>query len=246
MSKFETWLKTRFGHDVKRDAGKTNQHLKELPSGDKVKLVTSKPAYIYIPYRFVTSGLAIIEDEVKIISQYAIVIGDTYAVANVPAMVVIQPESRKRIKIDEIEYLEFSFDASSVVADDLNLFQNSTMVYYIFNEVIAKGNVPLYFNDVDFLKCLDLTGSFANLVLSDNNVSAEMIVSALVRLAENPTAYYRNHLGKPYEFIALRNIQLGATNTLSKVMGSYYELGITSALSKDSDKLESIEELLRI
>ena len=246
MNPFELWLETRFKTKVVRDGVKTNSFLKKLVSGDKVKLTTSKPAFIYIPYRFVTSGLAYVEDTVKIISQYAIVIGDVYAVANVPALVEIKPESRKRIKIYEEEYLEFSFDANSVVIEDLNLFQNSTMVYYIFNEEIAKGNVPLYFNDVDFLKSLDLTNEFANLNLGKNNVSLEMIISSITRNRKNLTQYYRTNPDGNFEFIALRNIQLGATNSLSKVMGSYYELGLTSALARESDKLEDIEKLLRL
>lgn len=245
MSKFESWLAQRFGKTIKRDGVKTNSYLKNLKSGDKLKVTTLKPAFVYIPYRFVSSGLAIIEDTVQIISQYAIVIEDVYAVANVPAMVQIRPESRKRIKIDDEEYLEFSFDANSVVIEDCRLFQQSVMAYNIFNEEIAKGNVPLYFNDVDFLFCLDLVDSFANIKLGKNNVSLEMIISAITRSQENLTQYYRNNPDGRYEFIALRNTSLGATNTLSKMQGSFYELGITSALARESDKLEDIERLLR-
>lgn len=246
MSKFESWLSQRFGKVIKRDGPKTNTHLKTLQSGEKIKLTTLKPAFIYIPYRFITAGLATIEDSVHIISEYAIVIDDVYAVANVPAMVEIRPESRKRIKIEDEEYLEFSFDANSVVIEDCRLFQQSVMAYNIFNEEIAKGNVPLYFNDVDFLFCLDLAEKFANIKLGKNNVSLEMIISAITRSRKDITQYYRNHPDGDYEFIALRNTSLGATNTLSKMMGSYYELGITSALARESDKLEDTEELLRL
>ncbi len=101
MQPFESWLETRFGGKISRNGTKVNSFLKKLVSGDKVKLTTTKPAFIYIPYRFVTSGLAYVEDTVKIISQYAIVIDDVYAVANVPAMCEIKPESRKRIKVNE-------------------------------------------------------------------------------------------------------------------------------------------------
>lgn len=246
MLPFESWLASRFGKPITRDGGKVNTFLKKLVSGEKVKLTTTKPAFIYIPYRFVTSGLAYVEDTVKIISQYAIVIDGYYSVANVPSMCEIKPESRKRIKILDEEYLEFSFDANSVVIDDLNMFQNSTNVYYIFSEEIAKGNIPLYFNDIDFLLCLDLVGDFANLNLGKNNVALEMIISSITRSAKDLTKYYRSNPDGNFEFIALRNIQLGATNSLSKVMGSNYELGITSSLARDSAQLEDIEELLRL
>lgn len=246
MSKFESWLETRFGTKVKRDGPKVNTFLKKLQSGEKIKLTTSKEAFIYIPYRFISSGLAYIEDTIQIMSHYAIVIGDVYAVANVPALCEIKPESRKRVKIEGDEYLEFRFDPNSVLIEDCRLFQQSTMAYNIFNEEIAKGNVPIYFNDIDFMFCLDLAQEYANIRLGKNNVSLEMITSAITRSSEDLTRYYRTKPDGKYEFIALRNIQLGATNSLSKIMGSYYEMGLTSALARESDKLEDIEELLRL
>lgn len=246
MSRIESWFETRFERKVTRNADKVNAKLRQLQSGDKIKLVTAEPAFIYVPYRFVTAGLAYVEDVVKIIAQFAIVVGDHYAVSNVPALCEIKPESRKRVKIDDVEYLEFNFDKNSVVIEDLHLFQDSAMIFNIFNEEIAKGNVPFYFNDEDFTMSLDLAADFANLKLGKNNVSLEMIISSITRNGKNLSEYYRTNPDGNYKFIPLRNIQLGATNTLSKVNGSYYELGITSALSRDSDKLEDIERLLRI
>ena len=73
-----------------------------------------------------------------------------------------------------------------------------------------------------------------------------MIISAITRSRKDLTQYYRNNPDGDYEFIALRNTALGATNTLAKVMGSFYELGLTSALARESDRLEDIEEMLRL
>lgn len=243
---FESWLAERFGNKIKRDAGKVNTQLGQLKSGDKIKITTKSKAYLYIPYRFVTVGLAQVGDKVKVMSNYALVIGDSYAVANLPAMCEIRPDSRKRVKIGGEEYLEFYFDANSIVLEDNRLFQQSTLVYNLFNEEIAKGNVPFYFTDVDFLFYLDLTSDFANLKLGKNNVSLEMIISSITRSAQDRTKYYRENPDGNYSFIPLRNIQLGATNTLAKLMGSYFETGVTSSLSRESDKLEDIERLLRI
>ena len=133
-----------------------------------------------------------------------------------------------------------------MVLEDCRLLQQSVMAYNIFNEEIAKGNVPLYFNDIDLLFCLDLAEDFANITLGKNNVSLEMIISAITRSRKDLTQYYRNDPDGNYEFIALRNTALGATNTLAKVMGSFYELGLTSALARESDRLEDIEEMLRL
>lgn len=246
VSLFESWLADRFGNKIKRSGVSVNKFISKLKSGEKIKLTTKAKTYIYIPYRFVTVGLAHVGDKVRIMSNYAIVIGDSYAVANVPAMCEIRPDSRKRVKIGDEEYLEFSFDANSVVLEDCRLFQQSTLVYNLFNEEIAKGNVPFYFTDIDFLFYLDSTAEFANLKLGKNNVSLEMIISSITRSASDRTKYYRENPDGNYSFIPLRNIQLGATNTFAKLDGSYFEIGVTSSLARESDKLEDIERLTRI
>lgn len=243
---FESWLETRFGSKVKRNADNVNKSIGTLQCGEKIKLTTKAKTFIYIPYRFVTVGLAHVGDKVQIMSNYAIVIGDSYAVANVPAMCEIRPDSRKRVKIGDVDYFEFYFEPNSVVLEDTRLFQQSTLIYNLFNEEIAKGNVPFYFTDVDFLFYLDLAENFANLKLGKNNVSLEMIISSITRSAQDRTKYYRENPNGDYEFIPLRNIQLGATNTLAKLNGPYFEVGVTSALARESDKLEDIERLLRI
>lgn len=247
---FESWLETRFGRVVKRNAPAVQAQLKPMMFGETQKLITSQEMFLYIPYRFITAGLAKLDDRTEIISQYALVCGDSYCVANVPAFVYIEPESRRRVTIGDTEYLEFYFDKNSVFIDNVLLFQSSSITYNIFNEEIAKGNFPLYLNENDALLFLDTAGEFANINLSKNNVAIEMIVASITRNATNPKQYYRHAIaGKnanvPFTFIALRNIQLGATNTVTKQMGSYYDMGLTSSLDEPSRKTEDIEALLR-
>lgn len=247
---FESWLATRFGHAVKRNAPGVQVHLKPLECGEVKKLTTTKEMYLYIPYRFITAGLARLDDKTEIVSQYALVCGDSYTVANTPAFVTIAPESRRRVTIGDSEYLEFYFDKNSVFIENLYLFQLSVMAYNIFNEEAAKGNFPCYFSKDDGLLFLDGAQDFANIRLSKNNVALEMIVSSITRNALNPKQYHRHTINSkngnvPFTFIALRNIQLGATNTITKQMGSYYDIGLTSSLDEPSRKTEDIEVLLR-
>ena len=49
----------------------------------------------------------------------------------------------------------------------------------------------------------------------------------------------------PPSWVPLRNVSLGSVDTYSKLMGSYFEEGLTSALADKSKKMTRIEKVLR-
>ena len=52
-------------------------------------------------------------------------------------------------------------------------------------------------------------------------------------------------LSRPPALIPFRSVTYGATNTTAKLMGAYFDEGLTSALVNPSQRTEKIEELLR-
>ena len=82
-------------------------------------------------------------------------------------------------------------------------------------------------------------------------MSSQMFAAAITRDSANRAKYYRHTLSdlpsedRPPTFIPLRSVTYGATNTTAKLMGSYWNDGLTSALVNPSEKTERIEQLLR-
>jgi hypothetical protein len=217
-------------------------------------VVTSKGCKIYIPKRFAEKQLATIAAETYIVGIFAIVVEDKYyGVSTTNAMMRITPSGGiSTVKFDGDSYLEFAFEPGSVVIADTQLIRSDTLVYKIFDEIIAKGHIPWYVGYEDLAKLFSTAARHAGVNLSGSHAILEMFAAAIARDSQDRSRYYRHTVQsqddqnvRPPTIIPLRSVGHGATNTTAKLLGSYFDDGLTSALVNPSQKTERIEELLR-
>lgn len=232
-----------------RDAGFIQSVLEQTADS---KLIAKQPVKIYIPARYDERGLAEIGMQTLILGIFVIVCGDKYAVNNVAAMVPIEPNSTIKVKIDGQDFYEFSFDKGSTVISSLDLLKNDVLVYKIYKEFIAQGNVPWYINYADMGAIFDTAKKHANTHVGSNKAVTELIISLVTRQSSDLTKYYRTQLTKPEDlikvpptFIPLQSVEYAATNTTNKLAGSYFSTGIVSALNSPAEREERIEAILR-
>lgn len=221
-----------------------------VEKGDRV--LTKKGCKIQIPQRFVERGLAEITAETKTVGHYAIIIDNVYAVMNTNAMQVLDPTSTTIIPIGDDRYYEFTFAPGSVVIKNTNLVMQDTLIYEIFNEMVSKGRVPWYMSYEDLGKLFTTARYHAGSSIMAGNAIFEMIVASISRNKRDRMLYWR-HEGKSIEesllnppaVIPLRSPIYSATNTTSKLMGSYFDDSVVSALVNPTEKVEGVEALLR-
>lgn len=233
-----------------RDANRVHAHLMETDDG---ALITTKGCRIYIPARFAEKTLATISNEVYIVGIFAIVVeGKYYGVSLANAMMRIEPTATESVMFGEDEYIEFCFDPGATVISSTQLVRNDTLLYEIYDEVIAKGHVPWYVSYDDLGKLFESSEKHAGVKLGANHAILEMIAAAITRDPDEMTRYYRQRIqsrdeqfSNPPAVIAFRNVTYGATNTTAKLMGAYFDDGLTSALVNPSQRVEPIEEILR-
>lgn len=233
-----------------RNASKVHAALSEQPDGS---VLAGRELRIYIPARFAEKQLARIEEETYIVGIFAMVVDDKfYAVSRVNAMMRIKPTTTATVKFDGDSYLEFRFPAGSTVIADTKLIRDDTLVYKIFNEIISKGRVPWYLNYEDLGKLFETAESHSNVRFTSVHAILEMFAAAISRNPEDRTQFYRHVYeekdGKPTfdpAVIPFVSITFGATNTTSRLMGSYFDEGRNSALVNPSERSEHIEDLLR-
>jgi hypothetical protein len=233
-----------------RDASKVHAVLVEQPDNS---VMTTRGVKIYVPERFSEKQLAVIGAETYIVGIFAIVVDDLYyGVSTANAMMRIKPSLISTVKFDDSTYLEFSFEAGSTVIATTELIKTDTLVYRIFDEMIAKGHVPWYLSYDDLAKLFETAEYHAGMRLTRSHAILEMIAAAVARDPQDRTKYYRHSVvnqaderSRPPVVIPLRSITYGATNTTSKLLGSYWDQGLTSALVNPSTKVENIEDLLR-
>lgn len=233
-----------------RDAAKVKACIKELPTG---QLLATQACKIQIPKRFEDRGLAVIGNDTYVYGIYALILEDnTYAVSNITAMVKINPYKTLEVKIDEVSYYEFYFEANSILAETVHLVRRNLLMFNVIDEFMFQGNVPWYIEYEDLGKLLDTSEYHADSKVGQNHEVTELIASFLGRVKEDRTKYYRTYIEsfsdlktRPPAFVALKSVFYSATNTLNKLAGSYFNDGVVSALVNPSQSTERIELLLR-
>lgn len=236
--------------ELVRDAERVHACLQELPDGS---LVALKQLKIYIPARFAERSLAEIGVDNYIVGIFAIVTEDNfYGVSLANARIKIDPTSTLIVKVKGIDYLEFMFEPGSKVITSVNLVKDDILVYQIYDEIISKGRIPWYCSYEDLGHIFDSAIHHAGANIGENPEVTELLISIIARNPEDKTQYYRSILqteddlkSKPPAFIALRSVNFAATNTTDKLAGSYFNVGVVSALNSPSERTERIETLLR-
>lgn len=233
---------------LKRDADYVKARLHRNESGS---VTCSEACRIQIPESFTAKNLAVIGSEVFIFGFFPIIMGDRYAVNKTIAMMRITPTSTERLVIDDEPYIEFLFESGDTVIYTTALVVTDTLTYYMYDQFIAKGNIPWYLNYYDMANMFDTAGEHAGVNLGGRSV-IELIISSIARDPDDMNRLYRHILARPEDVlnkppavVPFRSVIYNTSDTTSKLNGAYYTEGINSALVNPSESVELIEELLR-
>lgn len=232
-----------------RNADRVRQHLHLMEDGTTV---TDVPTKIHVPQRFQNKDLAILGSEVFIVGFYAIIMEDTYyGVDNTIAMMQIRPSSTKKVTIKGTDYIEFSFEPGDVVFVNRHLVVNDTLTYYLYDELVAKGNIPWYMNYYDMAKMFETAQEHAGVNLGSRAI-LELIISTIARDKDDLTRLYRHLLNRheditvnPPKVIPFRSVVWNTADTTSRLNGAYFSDAINTAVVNPSESVELIEEILR-
>lgn len=235
----------------RRNADAVKENLVETSDG---RLVVRKACNLYTPARYVEKGLAHTGNETYVVGIFGLVIEETgeYAASLALAMMGIDPSWSNVVTIDNTDYIEFHFEPGSTLCTNVNLVKNNILVYNVYNEIIAKGNIPWYLNYLDLGRLFDSSLYHGGLDLRASPATLQMIAAVISRDNNDRVKYYRQTvksldeaLHKRPAFIPFRNIAYGATSTTSKFIGAYFEEGTLSALTNPSTRVEKVEAVLR-
>lgn len=227
-----------------RDPTKIHNLLKE----SKDNLVASKPCKLYFPESTLKSNMGSIEEEIRIVGIFAIWMeGNYYGVSRTNAMITTEPSIINTVSFNDVPYMEFSYDPGDLIINNLNLIRTGTLVYRIYNSLIAGGKVPWFFTISDLCFLFDTAQMHGNANLGVNSAVLELIAGSMLRDSKDRSRFFR-HVDdgkRTSEFIPLNSVALGVSNTSAAIMGNHHGVAFTSALVNESTRNESIEDLLR-
>ena len=235
----------------KRSVQKVQPYFYETKAGE---FACRKECKIIIPARWPDVNLANIGITTFSYGFFPLILSDTneYMVCNAPVMIELKPYQTKPIKIDDEDYIEFSFEANSVVFKTLSVIKKRTIIYDILSELVLKGKVPWYASYEDMATLFRHAKKYADSDAANADAVTELIASIIARSPTNIKQYLRQTLpnvkggdvGK-VEYVALSSVVNSVNNTVNKIAGSYFSDGVQSALVHPSKNAERIETVLR-
>lgn len=234
---------------LKRDAAYIDS---QMIDGKDDSMITKAPCSIIIPARHVERGLATLEPEVNIVSIYATVMDGRYCVCTESTGIKLTPNEINRIDIGGVAYIEFTFVKGAVISPNQNLVVRNETVYFVYNELIAQGNVPWFLTEEDLAILYDNAPLYAGVRIGANEAVWEMVVSSVLRNPNDKMQYYRHFakapgdlLKAPAAIVPLRSVTYGPTNTPARLIGNHMKEAITVALVNPSESVTPIEDQLR-
>lgn len=233
---------------LKRDSSKKNQLIKKVDNS----LIAIKPLQIHIPFRYQAAKLAKVGKEFYSVGIFAIVSGDSYMVSNVTSMINLTPDSLYSEKINDDEYYILHFDAGSTIIPRLDLVVDDEVAYNVYDEFIGKAKIPWFCNYEDVGKCMADIHHYSGITLSSTNAVIELLVASIARDKDDSKVYYREVISSieeqetnPPVILPFRSVIVGTTNTMGKLIGSYFDEGLVSALTYEGGPT-GVENLLRL
>ncbi len=215
--------------------------------------MTNAACVIMIPKRFVEVKLATVGSENKTVGICAWIVGNSYFITMTNAFIPLTPASVSEVDIDGDTYVQYHFDANSVVSRSLDLVKNSGIVYHIFTEIIAKARVPWYINYLDRCKVFDSAPKHAGTNITEQSEITELICAHNTRSKKDRSKYLRHEIQTVKDLTekeqvptSIRTIEYSASSTLTRIAGSYMSRGIQAALNHPSERVETVEEFLRM
>lgn len=214
------------------------------------EIITKKGCKIHIPVHYEESGLVSLGSETYILGIFAWIFEDKYYAFNsTVAKMRVTPTTVNVVTHDDVDYYEFYFEPGSCVIADKMLIVDDTVAYAVYDEVIAKGRVPWYMSYEDKCKLFRSSPKHAGMRVGANKAVMEMIVANTCRDPNDMVRYYRQILltdnKEQPAHVPFNSVIYGATNTVARLVGSYFELGVMSSLNNPSTRTERIETILR-
>ena len=235
---------------LKRAPNKVHETLLTTEDG---KVITTKGCKIYAPARWAEQRLAFIGNDTILFGYFLIVVENAYYVCGrACTMFPLQPAVTKQVQIGDDSYLEFTFDPGTTVIKNLNCVMDDTLPYQMHHEFIELGKIPGYLSYSDQANLFESVIELCGVKLGANEAVLSAIASSVMKDPEDlgrSYAFKINSIANEREFtpaiVPFRDVQYGATNVTAKLMGSYSDLAITSALVNPSERNERFEDLLR-
>lgn len=211
---------------------------------------------ILFPSRFTSKGLCFLDKITNLISYYCIVDdNNNYAITNEPVFQSLQPDKISMVNIkglptSEISYIMLKFYKDSTVVVNNNLVQDTSIMFNILDEFYNNGKVPWYMNYEDISNIFRNSKKYTGNGIGNDPVGFDILASLISKDKTGLKPYKeiirsRDDIFKEkIVYTKLADVQ-SFKDTAAKLIGNYFDAGLTSAIVEDETESSDISKILR-
>lgn len=215
-------------------------------------LVAKKDIKLYVPEHYFNGKLGTIDSRYNVVGLVGWVVDGFYAKSLVNATIPFTPEEISIVKIDDGTYYEMSWTAGAVICPNNRLPVKKTLVFEIYDEIVAKGKQPWYVKHRDRAEIFYSAPVHADVNLGGGQSLQSIFCASCMRDPKDRNRPARETFEVQADYdeaeidiIPLRSVAYGADNTASRFLGSYLRPAMNSSLVNPSETTEDIESILR-
>lgn len=226
---------------------------KQLKSMDN-KTICESDLFVLFPNRFFKKNMASIKQFVNLAGYFVIMDKKyNYSIVNSPIILQLAPsEINSNINIDGVMYTELIFKKGDKLFTANEVVENKDLLYLILDEFFIKGNVPWYMNYEDLTNVISSSKKYCGSNIGTDTIVLEMLASILARDRKDKNKQYKDTLkdtknldkNRP-SYIGLNNIYHSFDDTGSRLLGSYFNKGITASINNPETKTSNISKAYR-
>ena len=202
---------------------------------------------VYILQRWESYHLLEVSDTVKTIGIMDLVIDDRYRAGLLMlASIEIDPDDSTTVTVDGNTYVILTLSKGNRFICITNVVKDKSITYAVFMEFITRGKWMYTLGYDSIARLFDQAKSMCGAGIPVDHVVLEVIYSHLARDPNNISVQYRHTpMAGDFEMIPLRSVAYATTSTTSRILGSYFNEAINSALINPSEQQHPFEQLLR-
>lgn len=215
------------------------------------QIVVNQDVQVLFPERYINKELATVDTVVKVVSIFAIVDeNNNYAITNAPVIVELTPNNISEIIIEKTLNKVLEFNKGDTFMLNTKAIRNDQFMYNLFEEFYITGNTPWFMAYSDISDIFIESKKYAGSKIGNKPIAFEILAGTITRSSVNTEIKYRvaikgkNDKLKPM-YAGLNNVYQSYTDTGSKLVGSYYDAGINTALVDKEKRATTTISILR-
>lgn len=228
----------------------SNKVRKSLIFNEDKSVMVGETTEVYFPQRFVKNGLAEVGDFVSIFPVLGIVLPNKcYSCFTSMLKMRMFPSQIEDVGINGDKYFKMIFEEGDTFFENLVSSVDPNVPYYYFMEFVNYAKIPWYMDWKHHSTLFDSAAAELGKKVGSSPQVMQVMYSVIYRDPDDNEKPYRGSKamreGRAPTIVGLNNPSMLINDSFAKLMGGYLADNLLSSIIKPSDKVTSLDKMIR-